>query len=195
MTAMDAESEQGVLFDLPCSERTPRNDGGRMPDRLAGMMKSDRTDWNTPASLLTVVRRFAGELALDPCSGPGSIVQARSSYSPEGGSDGLALSWATGPGVVYANPPYGAAIGAWVEKAKAEAAAGVEIAMLVPARTDTAWFHSGAEGAQAICFWRGRLRFLGAPSSAPFPSALLYWGPNRFRFADVFSAHGKVVLL
>jgi hypothetical protein len=45
-----------------------------------------------------------------------------------------------------------------------------------------------------MCFIRGRLRFVGADNGAPFPSALVYVGPQRFRFGEHFESIGKVVL-
>ncbi len=66
-------------------------------------------------------------------------------------NDGLARSW--GGHRVYCNPPYG----------------------LLPARTDTAWWHDYAMGADEIRFIRGRLRFGGATSGAPFPSVVLVY--------------------
>jgi phage N-6-adenine-methyltransferase len=87
------------------------------------------------------------------------------------------LSWTT-TGAVWLNPPY-SKVGEFVEKAVAEARMGQTIVMLLPARTDTKWFHThlyqkpGVE----IRFLRGRLRFKGGLHSAPFPSmVVVLWG-------------------
>lgn len=48
--------------------------------------------------------------------------------------------------------------------------------MLTPARTDTKWFHRALQSGVSVCFIKGRLKFEGAKSSAPFPSCLLIWG-------------------
>ena len=47
------------------------------------------------------------------------------------------------------------------------------IVFLVPARTDTAWFHDYCLKASEIRFVRGRLKFGGAKYNAPFPSMVV----------------------
>lgn len=74
------------------------------------------------------------------------------------------------------NPPYGREIGAWMAKAWRSSQAGALVVCLVPARTDTAWWHDyAAKG--AVRFIRGRLKFGGHKNSAPFPSALVIFSP------------------
>lgn len=89
----------------------------------------------------------------------------------DGTVDGLATlfySWAGKR--VWCNPPYGSKIGDWLERGM-EADLAV---FLLPARTDTRWFHDIAvPKAQEIRFLRGRVRFGGATSPAPFPSILV----------------------
>lgn len=67
-----------------------------------------------------------------------------------------------------------------------------EAIVLIKARTDTEYFQTGAGHGGPVCFIRGRLRYPTEKSSSPFPSALLYFGPNPKRFAEVFSAVGMV---
>lgn len=86
--------------------------------------------------------------------------------------DGKALSWRGRR--VYCNPPYGPRIGDWIRKGR-EADVAV---FLLPARTDTRWFHDHALTADEIRFIRGRLKFGDSPHGAPFPSMLvIYEGP------------------
>ena len=172
--------------------------GGAMSaTSIAPCLASERMDWRTPQNVVDLVREFAGgEIALDPCSGPGSIVGARVEWTEA--DDGLPRPWTIDAhgGVAYVNPPYGRALPTWTEMCANEAMSGCEIALLVPARPDTRWWHSSVVGAaDAICFWRGRLRFLGAPSSAPFPSALVYYGRREERFREVFAPYGWVVAM
>ena len=60
----------------------------------------------------------------------------------------------------------------WVKKAYEESLKGATVVCLLPARTDTKWFHNWVLGKAEIRFIRGRLKFVGAPSFAPFPSIL-----------------------
>ncbi len=74
------------------------------------------------------------------------------------------------------NPPYGREIARFMRKAYEESLAGSTVICLVPSRTDTDWWHRYAKRGQIICL-RGRLKFGGASTSAPFPSALvIFWG-------------------
>ena len=74
------------------------------------------------------------------------------------------------------NPPYGREIATFMRKAHEESLAGATVVCLVPSRTDTDWWHRYAKRGQVI-FLRGRLKFGGASTSAPFPSAIvIFWG-------------------
>ena len=86
------------------------------------------------------------------------------------------------------NPPYGRAIGKWVEKAYREACRGALVVGLLPARTDTKWFHDFIYHKAQIRFLRGRLKFSGAIYSAPFPSMIVIWEPEKVGYENS-SAH------
>ena len=45
--------------------------------------------------------------------------------------------------------------------------------MLIPARTDTKWFHKYIYGKAEIRFVKGRLKFGDSNNSAPFPSMVV----------------------
>ena len=95
-------------------------------------------------------------------------------------TNGLAQSWDCG-GAVFCNPPYGREIGKWVKKAHEEAAIiKYPIVMLLPARTDTSYFHDYIYGIAEIRFVRGRLKFADEDggtlsNSAPFPSMVVIY--------------------
>lgn len=82
----------------------------------------------------------------------------------------------------FCNPPYGRGIIKWVDRATLQYARGHAevIAMLVPARTDTKWFHKAMEYATCVRLIKGRLKFGDTNNSAPFPSALIIWAPKPF---------------
>ena len=71
------------------------------------------------------------------------------------------------------NPPYGREIGKWVRKAYESYLRGATVVCLLPARTDTAWWHDFCMPHDKITYVRGRLRFGGAKDSAPFPSVVV----------------------
>lgn len=84
--------------------------------------------------------------------------------------DGLQMAWL---GVCWMNPPYGREISRWMEKAYLSAKSGMAtVVCLVPARTDTLWWHGYAMRGE-IRFIKGRLKFGDAIKVAPFPSALV----------------------
>lgn len=159
----------------------------------AYMAAAGREDWRTPPDVVELVRSlWGGKIGLDPCAppDPAHVIAKGNMAGPAGSpADGLAARWR---GTVYVNPPF-SGLADWAAKCSAEGKAGAEVVLLLPARTDTAYWHDHIATAQAVCFWRGRMRFVGAPSSAPFPAALAYWGPRPWDFHRVFSPRGLVV--
>ena len=77
--------------------------------------------------------------------------------------------------VCWMNPPYGREIGKWVEKAYKSNAV---VVCLVPARTDTKWWHEFCMKSKEIRLVQGRLKFGGSKNSAPFPSAVVVFDSN-----------------
>jgi phage N-6-adenine-methyltransferase len=90
--------------------------------------------------------------------------------------DALKQEWT---GTCFMNPPYGREIGKWMEKAYTESQKhNNTIVCLVPARTDTNWWHNYVANKSEIRFIKGRLKFGDASNSAPFPSVVVVYGPN-----------------
>ena len=151
--------------------------GGNGQGFYVGPAASSAWDaWATPPDVLERLYVVTGgSFDLDPCS-PGrgrSRVRAREHFDPV--DDGLAHQW---HGDVYMNPPYGRTIGAWVAKAREEAGAGRArmVVALLPARTDTAWWHRDIAGKAHVWLIRKRLSFGDGDAPAPFPSAIVLWG-------------------
>lgn len=128
-----------------------------------------RDDWQTPDVVLERVRRL-GPIGLDPASTIYNPTGAARTFTKE--EDGLTRHWA-GHGLVYVNPPY-SEMKVWADKIAREAAS-VQLVALVAARSDTRWWRRMLESYPIVAFWRGRLKFKGAPSPAPFPSALFFY--------------------
>lgn len=91
--------------------------------------------------------------------------------------DGLTMPW---KGIVWCNPPYGREIGQRVRKALFASVGGATVVMLIPARTDTKWFHDYIYKRDnvEIRFVRGRLKFGNSKNSAPFPSMVVIFNPQ-----------------
>ena len=117
--------------------------------------QSKSNEWSTPQEFfdrLNALHNFT----LDPCSTHANAKCARHYTADE---DGLAHSWQGER--VFMNPPYGREIGVWMEKAYKESRGSALVVCLVPARTDTAWWHDYAAKGE-IVFMRGRIKFGGA---------------------------------
>lgn len=132
------------------------------------MFSSKSNEWGTPQKLFDELdQEFC--FTLDPCS-THENAKCKKHYTLE--EDGLLQDWSGE--VVFCNPPYGREISKWVEKAATSNATTV---MLIPARTDTKYFHDYIYGKAEIRFLRGRLKFekeKDVPGdSAPFPSMIV----------------------
>ena len=130
-----------------------------------GMFTSNTDMWETPQELFDELDREF-HFTLDVCAVPENAKCERY-FTPA--QNGLKQDWNTG-GTIYMNPPYGREIGLWVRKA---AESNVTAVCLLPARTDTAWFHDYIYGKAEIRFIRGRLKFGNSKNSAPFPSMIV----------------------
>lgn len=157
--------------------------------QMAVHKSSEEDEWLTPPDIIARTLQVLGAIDLDPCSNTFGDPNVPAAVRFVEGDDGLGRTWL---GRVYMNPPYGATIAAWTTKLASEHAAGnvTEAIALVPARTDTEWWVAMRD--TAICFVRGRLKFSGAANSAPFPSAVAYFGERRDDFAAAFGEIGDI---
>ena len=130
---------------------------------------SGRDDWETPQFLFDGLNAEFG-FEVDVCA---TVENAKCKryFTPE--DDGLVQEW---KGTCWMNPPYGRVIGRWIQKAFEASLGGALVVCLVPARTDTRWWHKYAMRGE-IRYLRGRLRFGNSDNSAPFPSAIVIFRP------------------
>jgi len=126
---------------------------------------SQTNEWATPQDFFDKLNKEFN-FTLDPCATQDNA-KCSKFYTQE--DDGLKQSWDNE--VVFCNPPYGREIGKWV--GKASTAMGGVVVMLIPARTDTRYFHEYIYGKAEIRFLKGRLKFGGSKNSAPFPSMIV----------------------
>jgi phage N-6-adenine-methyltransferase len=157
---------------------------------------SGENEWYTPPEYIEAARDVMGSIDLDPasCETAQANVKAKRFYTID--DDGLANKWT---GNVWLNPPYSKeSIGQFAAKLVAESGRIQQAIVLVNNATDTAWFHELASVASAVCFLRGRVKFLdqtGRPANTPVQGqAVLYVGPNVEHFRSRFSTFGLVVV-
>jgi len=132
------------------------------------MFSSESCEWSTPQILFDKLdARF--HFTLDPCATPWNKKCDKFFTKAD---DGLAQDWQGE--IVFCNPPYGREVKKWAKKCYEESLKlDTTVVLLVPSRTDTAWWHDYIMHAAEIIFIRGRLKFGDSKNSAPFPSALV----------------------
>lgn len=136
------------------------------------LFTSNTNEWATPQAFFNELNKeFA--FTLDPCA-TAENAKCRCYFTKE--VDGLKQSWQGE--TVFCNPPYGRDISKWVAKAHTESANGATVVMLIPARTDTLYFHDYIYGKHEIRFIRGRLHFNESKAGAPFPSMVVVMRPT-----------------
>ncbi len=143
-----------------------------------GMMSSLRTDWRTPRQLYKMLDQEF-RFSLDVCAEPSNAVSRTMHFLDPNEVDALTVSWLPlVPGSVWCNPPYGRKVGDWIGKAYRESGSSNSptVVMLLPARTDTKWFHDYCLKGE-IRFLRGRLQFDDSGGRAPFPSMIVIFRP------------------
>ena len=130
------------------------------------MPKSKSDSWSTPIHIKTDLDKEFHFDDFDPCP-----------LNENPLINGLDLEWANS---TFVNPPYSRlkttkknGLG-WVEKAHIEASKGKTVVMLIPARTDTHWFHNIIlKNDYEVRFIKGRLTFGDSKCSAPFASIIV----------------------
>lgn len=141
----------------------------------SGMRSSHSNEWTTPRDLFDELDAEF-HFDLDAASTDENALCARHFTKAD---DGLTQEWV---GNVWLNPPYGREIGKWMRKASEYRGGGV-VVCLVPARTDTRWWHDWVVGhASEVRFIRGRLKFGGSHAGAPFPSAIVVYDKRPSRY-------------
>ena len=137
--------------------------------RLTSGVFSSTTDlWATPQDFFDKLNEEF-HFTLDPCANADNH-NCPHYFTKE--QDGLKQDW--GGQKVFCNPPYGRAIAAWVRKCYEESRKpNTTVVMLIPARTDTSYFHDYIYHKAELRFIRGRLKFGGSTQGAPFPSMVV----------------------
>jgi ParB family chromosome partitioning protein len=159
---------------------------------------SGNNEWYTPSIYIEAARAVMEGIDLDPasCAIANKTVGAATFYDKT--QDGLTRPW---KGRVWMNPPYAQPlIQQFADRLVAEVKSGKVTAAiaLVNNGTETEWFQAMAGAAAAICFPKGRVRFLDRDGKEGSPlqgQAFLYFGNRAQRFVDEFKSHGQCVVV
>lgn len=138
------------------------------------LFSSKDTCWETPQELFDSLNSEF-HFTLDPCCVP-QTAKCKKYYTPI--ENGLLQDWSQD--IVFVNPPYGKEIKDWIKKSSDEAKKGATVVLLIPARTDTKYFHDYIYGKAEIRFIKGRVKFLQngeTKNTAPFPSMIVVFRP------------------
>lgn len=179
------------LMDPPSTKAEDMSE--RKPRVNAGMYSSETPEWYTPGKIIDRVVSMFETIDLDPCSNSADWREAAvpaTDYWTRA-DNGLVQPW---HGNVYMNPPYGDEIPPWIDRMVAAYISGeISAAIaLLPGRTDTDWF--SPLFSYPICFVHGRLKFGNTSNSAPFPSVVVYLGPDVQTFHDWFHDLGPIMI-
>jgi|TARA_R110000824_G_scaffold160957_1_gene335948 site-specific DNA-methyltransferase (adenine-specific) len=157
-----------------------------MDDNTKVVMFSSKTgEWATPQSFFDKLNWRFGPFDLDPCASPSNTKCANFFTKTE---DGLAKNWEGFK--CFVNPPYGRGIDKWIKKAYEESRKpDTMVVILIPARTDTKYWHDYVMKADEVYFVKGRLKFGDSENSAPFPSAVVIFDGGYQR--QVFGAMNR----
>ena len=174
--------DEGVVQGTPA--RAPHPD----PPGFSHIhFSSKRGDWGTPRHIFDELHRefhFTTDLAATTANRTVEAYLGPDHRDPER-RDALQVSWAELPegeadGLRgFLNPPYGRGVERWIAKVLREKEHGVMTVCLLPARTDTRWFHDLLHAGAEIRFMKGRIKFVGAKDAAPFPSCVVVVRPKR----------------
>jgi phage N-6-adenine-methyltransferase len=159
----------------------------RKKHRLDVHFKSNKSDWGTPDAFFEQCAEIWGPFDLDAAA---CKLNTKCPNFYTEADDALSQPWWL---KTWVNPPYGRNVtGLWVQKGYEESRGGKNVTMLLPARTDTTYFHSFILGKADIYFVKGRLKFKGAKDSAPFPSMIVHW-PHDWNTRDREPEIGSIV--
>jgi hypothetical protein len=164
--------------------------------KVRGTQGTGENEWFTPSKYIEMARTALGEIDLDPATHARAqeIIKAKKFFTVD--DDGLAQPWA---GRIWLNPPYAQPmIADFVNKLVGEFSSGsvTEAILLTHNYTDTEWFHTAARAARAICFTRGRIRFLTPDGDEAAPTqgqAFFYFGADDAAFRSAFVTTGFIL--
>lgn len=145
----------------------------------ATLFSSQKQDWGTPDHVFDQLNRTY-RFTLDAAA---SAENTKCERFIDEAQDAFKTPWT---GRVWLNPPYGRALARWVERAfeQSQSEDVEHVVVLIPARTDTRYWHDFVMRSHQVFLVKGRIRFEGAPASAPFPSAIVVFRKHDADFPE-----------
>lgn len=141
-----------------------------------------KVEWETPQSLFDRLNKEFGFT----CDLAANQDNAKVSTFIDENVNALTVPWS---GICWLNPPYDGKLRKWVEKAFRDARDNkATVVMLIPAKTNTNWWHLYCMNAKEIRFIKGRPKFVGAKHGLPFPLALIVFSAGDY-FEPIFSTY------
>lgn len=140
--------------------------------RLDKQFSSNSVEWPTPDFLFAPLNKEFN-FTLDVAANSENT-KCSSYFTKE--MNGLNQKWF---GVCWMNPPYGRELKLWMKKAADEQSNGVTTVCLIPARTNTIWFHEIVIPNAEIRFVKGRPKFGGADQGLPWPLLILVFSGKK----------------
>jgi ParB family chromosome partitioning protein len=156
---------------------------------------SGNNEWYTPQKYIDAAKEVMQAIDLDPASSEQAqkIIKAKKYFTME--RNGLNQQWR---GRIWLNPPFSRElISLFIDKLIGGYKDGKikEAILLTHNFTDTSWFHTAEQEAAALCFTRGRIKFIDEDGNHAQPTqgqCFFYYGDNAKKFEKVFSNYGFV---
>jgi len=151
-----------------------------MADFDKNRFASKKQDWETPDDIFEPLNKEYN-FTLDAAANANNTKCLQFLSYPE--SNAMLFPW--GNHRVWLNPPYGRgySLAQWVKRSYDQSTHGALVCMLIPARTNTNWFHDYCLKYGRIKFIRGRPKFGGAKHGLPQPLCVVIFGPSAGRGA------------
>lgn len=147
-----------------------------MKEKLKPLMSHNSDEWETPKELFDKLDKEFNFNVDAAATDENALCRRYFDKEYNNALDARPWDVYNGDTKVWCNPPY-SLCKEFVKKACEEWKRGCKIVMLLPARTDTRWFHEYIyqKNGVKVEFIKGRLKFSQSKNSAPFPSMLVYF--------------------
>ena len=193
MNAARLKTAPARYLDKPAALKISREIWGHKVAHVSA--NSGDNEWYTPSDIIERARAVLGGFDLDPASSQLANETVNAAQIFTAADDGRSQEWPVGR--IWMNPPYAQPlIGQFCQRFADEIGRGSTGIALVNNATETDWFQTLSACATAICFPRGRVRFLdenGDPGTPLQGQAIIYCGPDSILFNREFAGVGLVV--